>query len=352
MELLMYFLGNYGNNFAVALSIWPFASFLLTLPIVALLYHRNGNLKARTVGAAYLSVLYALSLVCFTLYPLPSGTEGLGITYGIAPQLSPIGFIGDLSKDGLHAVPQILANIAFFIPLGFIAHRLFRLQIRGTLIVGFSVSLLIETAQLTGLFFIYPYSYRTFDVCDLLWNTSGTAIGLALAFALGRIAPAERATTLTRTHNPGFIRRTTAFCLDMLLIWLITFIAFTATQVLCALLQIENEIGLTAANYCGIAAGILAFLFVEFIIPWFHEGSTPGGRFVRMSFETMERSAGWRMAFYTARIATFASLAIFNVFGVMVLGGFYLLKRCMPYDLIPAYSPEHHGSGLAQLKHN
>ncbi len=84
------------------------------------------TINLNTVIGAYLSVLYALSLVCFTLYPLPSGESGLGITYGIAPQLNPFGFLNDLAKDGIGAIPQIFANIAFFVPLGFIAGRLLR----------------------------------------------------------------------------------------------------------------------------------------------------------------------------------------------------------------------------------
>ena len=87
MELIAHFINNYSDNFIVALALWPLASGVLSVPLIALLYHRDGRMHLNTVIGAYLSVLYALSLVCFTLYPLPSGESGLGITYGIAPQL-------------------------------------------------------------------------------------------------------------------------------------------------------------------------------------------------------------------------------------------------------------------------
>ena len=173
----MRFLISYSSSFATALSLWPLASLVLTVPILAFLYHRDGRLHLRATVGAYLSVLYALSLVCFTLLPLPTGNSGLGISYGIAPQLNPLGFVGDLQKDGVSAIPQIVANIGFFVPLGLVFGRGFGWSLKRSMALGLLVSLLIETAQLTGLFFLYPHAYRTFDVDDLLWNVSGAAIG-------------------------------------------------------------------------------------------------------------------------------------------------------------------------------
>lgn len=48
------------------------------------------------------------------------------------------------------------------------------------LLAGAAVSLLTETAQLTGIFGLYPCSYRLFDVDDLLLNTGGAGLGFAL----------------------------------------------------------------------------------------------------------------------------------------------------------------------------
>ena len=167
------FLGGYSENFAVALAAWPFFSFTLTLPILAYLYHRDGRLRLTSVVTVYLAVLYMLGLGCFTLYPLPSGNEGLGITYGIPWQLNPLAFVGDIAKDGIHAVLQILFNVVFFVPLGFIAGRFLRMGLAKSALLGLAVSLAIEAAQGTGLFGIYSYSFRTADVDDLIWNTSG-----------------------------------------------------------------------------------------------------------------------------------------------------------------------------------
>ena len=203
----MRFLMSYSSSFATALSLWPLASLVLTAPILAFLYHRDGRLHLRATAGAYLSVLYALSLVCFTLLPLPTGNSGLGISYGIAPQLNPLGFVGDLQKDGVSAIPQIVANIGFFVPLGLVFGRGFGWSLKRSMALGLLVSLLIETAQLTGLFFLYPHAYRTFDVDDLLWNVSGAAIGWSCAQALERALPSRRVEFANVTHMPSLLRR-------------------------------------------------------------------------------------------------------------------------------------------------
>lgn len=210
----MGFILSFTDKFVAALSLWPFASFMLTLPILAYLYHRDGRLKVWSAAGAYLVVLYFLGLGCFTLYPLPSGTEGLGITYGIAPQLNPIAFVGDIYRDGITAVLQIVMNVVFFVPLGFIASRAFRMRFQTTLLLGFATSLLIETAQLTGFFWLYPYAYRTFDVCDLMWNTGGAVAGWWAARLLARVLPQAQRDEDSITTSPGFVRRSVAFMLD------------------------------------------------------------------------------------------------------------------------------------------
>ena len=98
----------------------------------AYLYHRDGRLRAASAVSAYLAVLYVLGRGCFTR-----------ITYGIEPRFNPLGFLDDLAKDGVRALPDMVANVAFFVPLGFIAGRLLRWRFAMTLAAGFGTSLLI-----------------------------------------------------------------------------------------------------------------------------------------------------------------------------------------------------------------
>ena len=126
MNLIRRFLSGYTENFLLALTLWPLASLLLTLPILAWVYHRDGRLRFVSVASTYLTVLYVLGLGCFTLWPLPSGERGLGITYGVAWQLDPLAFVDDFRREGISTIPQIAFNVVLFMPLGFIAGRLLR----------------------------------------------------------------------------------------------------------------------------------------------------------------------------------------------------------------------------------
>jgi glycopeptide antibiotics resistance protein len=329
----MGFILQFTDKFEVALSLWPLASLALTLPILAFLYHRDGRLRVVSAAAAYLSVLYALSLVCFTLYPLPSGTSGLGITYGIAPQLDPFAFVGDIQKDCLRAIFQDVANVAFFVPMGIIFHSGLRRNLPWTLALGFSVSLLIEVAQLTGLFHLYPYAYRTFDVDDLVWNTLGALVGWELAVLAGRLLPHRAPARVSITRDPGFTRRLVAFGLDMCFVLGISLAVFVVARAAAYRLDVAAPLAMSAAGALALILS-LAFVLVEGVVPWLHDGSTPSGAFVRMTCETTKRRGGRRLAFYLARMGTLLASALLAPVALPLLGVFWASHRRMPYDAV------------------
>ena len=318
----MSYLVAFSPSFRLAASLWPLAALVLTLPILAFLYHRDGRLGVRTVLGCYLTVLYLLSLVCFTLYPLPSGDRGAGVTFGVAPQLDPMGFVADVRDGGARAVFQILANVAFFLPLGIVVGR-------G---LGWGLtSLLIETSQLTGLFGAYPYAYRCFDVDDLLWNTSGAAIGWLIAAALNRLLPRRRLGEQDICRAPGLVRRGVALTIDMALVMAV-YLAATLG------LELATQVGgIWVESFDELCTGIwvASFVVVELLVPAAHAGSTPGGGFVRMTCETRPRR-GWRRAlFLLARCCVLLAAIRFVPVLLPVLLVFYLLAHAMPYDLLP-----------------
>ena len=332
MNLIRRFLSGYTENFLAALALWPLASAALTLPILAWLYHRDGRLRFGSALTTYLAVLYVLGLGCFTLYPLPSGSSGLGITYGVPWQLDPLAFVDDFRREGVSTLPQIAFNVVLFMPLGFIAGRLLRWGFWCSVLVGLLASLCIEAAQGTGLFGIYDYAYRTADVDDLIYNTSGAALGWMCAAALGRVLPpGALAQEGEVTRSPGFVRRGVALWLDTTLV---SIVAVTAAAAIA--LALRNVPGgerwadepwvlwLTAA----------AFVWVEGVRPWLHGGSTPGGSFVRMSCETRERTGARRLAFYALRLAVLVAAYLYLPILWPALALFYLFAREMPYDLV------------------
>lgn len=209
----------FSGPFKLAVSLWPLASFVLTLPVLAVVYHRRGRITLASLAWSYLAVLYVLGLACFTCYPLPEGTSGPGITYGVAPQLDPLAFVGDIRRDGVKAVFQVVANVALFVPLGYMLSYGLRWGLCAVSLSGFAVSLLIECSQLTGLFGIYPYAYRTFDVDDLAANTLGAVCGLLCARVVSRVVGRGAYVEPTITHDPGFVRRCVAAVIDLGLVW-------------------------------------------------------------------------------------------------------------------------------------
>ena len=62
----MAFIESFTRPFMLAVMLWPFLSFVLTLPVLALLYHRDNRIRFTSALTAYLIVLYLLALACFT----------------------------------------------------------------------------------------------------------------------------------------------------------------------------------------------------------------------------------------------------------------------------------------------
>ena len=67
-----------------------------------------------------------------------------------------------------------------FLPLG-IYLRYFGVKLRKVILIGFLISLFFEITQRTGIYGIYQFPYRLFDVDDLILNTFGTIVGFGIA---------------------------------------------------------------------------------------------------------------------------------------------------------------------------
>lgn len=324
-------LTTFTEPFLMSVLFGMIASIILTLPILGILYHRRNRLEFSTVLSVYLSILYVFTLAFFTLYPLPDNPATYCATHTLTPQLNPFGFLDDLRRSGMAAVLQIAMNVVFFLPLGFILKRLFAWRWFAIVPAGAAVSLLIETAQLTGLFGIYPCSYRLFDVDDIVWNTAGAIVGMVIAIVWNRVNPKETA-VVGLVERPGLMRRLVAFLLDYVII-LFGYL----------LLSIPAALWVGNKDLSGVVAAVsmvLMFIVFQAIVPWFRSGQTLAGSFVHMSFETKPRTGARRVVFYVVRLAVvyfIMELAQGIWYGaalVMLLIIFWLVKREMPYDLI------------------
>ncbi|MFD2417910.1 VanZ family protein [Amycolatopsis pigmentata] len=139
----------------------------------------------RRASAAAVAV-YACLVAAAVFFPLPGpGAHPPAQTI----QLVPFQWTSDVGRElrerGLsiaHAITMpafegATLNVALFVPLGIFARLLWKRGAVGTGLLGFACSLLIETTQLSANWGTAPFQYRTFDVDDLIDNTTGALLG-------------------------------------------------------------------------------------------------------------------------------------------------------------------------------
>ena len=82
-----------------------------------------------------------------------------------------------LNRFATTVYAQLFFNVAMFIPLGFFTAGCLRWGLRATALSGFALSTFIELSQLTGNWGLAGFTYRTFDVDDIVNNTAGAVFG-------------------------------------------------------------------------------------------------------------------------------------------------------------------------------
>ncbi len=215
-----------------AAVLYPLVAILFTLPYVAFNYRKYGSVFSLRILIVYSFALYMLCVYCLVILPLPT-REATRALSGHKAQLTPLNFVSDIIKDSRVSLTDPLSfltlinnpaflgaafNLLMTLPLGIYLRYYFRCGWLKTLLVGFGLSLFFELTQLTGLYFIYPGSYRLFDVDDLMINTLGTMLGFWLARPLTRWLPSrDRLDTLSleRGRRVSLLRRTLAMTYDL-----------------------------------------------------------------------------------------------------------------------------------------
>ena len=329
----MQYLENLSDSFALALTLWPVASLVLTLPILAWLYHRHGRLKLRGIFSVYLSVLYLVSLITFTLYPLPDEPLQCCQIDTFAPQTRFFQVFQDIQDGQRFLLPQLFLNVVLFVPLGYILSRLTKRGLLWGVLGSLLISVFLETAQLTGLYGMYPCAYRVFDVDDIWANTLGGFIGAIFGALMRRLQPQNPA-EIPVAHRPSFVRRVVTWCLDLALI---TALAVFGQGFFRLIGVTGNILGLDNQLFCWI----IAFTVCQFVIPLASQkGQTIGGKITHSSVETKPRPEVRRVLFLLVRL-----IALMILFGLtflwpstwgwaiaIVFALITLIARTAPYD--------------------
>lgn len=172
-------------------------------------------------------------------------------------------------------------------PFGVYLRYYFCYHWRKTLQLSFLLSLFFELTQLSGLYFVYPGSYRLFDVDDLIVNTAGSMIGFALAGPVSRLLPTRQeldTVSFQRGASISFTRRVFSFLADM------ACLIFAS----CILAVFVVSFGITLS----IQWLPVLFLLYFGLLPAFCHGQTPGKRLTRMKIvQANSDTAHWYQYF-------------------------------------------------------
>lgn len=145
---------------------------------------------------SFVFFVYLLAVISVTLFPLPIQKKLIedSITYhfsGGTNNFIPFRTILNLILHDpfpMDAVRNIGGNIVLFIPFGILVPLARRKKTQAGIAIafGFCASLVVESCQLV-ISSILGFTYRAFDVDDLMLNTIGTAVGYILLSMLKSI---------------------------------------------------------------------------------------------------------------------------------------------------------------------
>ena len=236
-------MNSYIEALRQAAIIFPVLAIAFTIPYIAYNYHKYGSIWSLRILIVYSFILYILCVYCLVILPLPAG-EAASQLHGHEAQLVPFAFIGDIVENADIVLSQprtwlnVLGESAFWttvfnfvmtLPFGAYLRYYFRCGWKKTLLLSFLLSLFFELTQLTGLYFIYPGSYRLFDVDDLMVNTLGSMVGFALAGIASHFLPSREELdreSFIRGRKVSLLRRIVAFLYDGVIYAILAAVAF------------------------------------------------------------------------------------------------------------------------------
>jgi len=222
-----------------------------------------------------------ITIYFLVILPLPNREEVVYKPNMV--RLIPFSFIGDIIKETslVISVPStylkalrepcfytVIFNIFMTIPFGMYLRYYFKFDFKKTILGTFLLSLFFEVTQLTGLYFIYPYPYRIFDVDDLIINTLGGGIGYLIMGIVDNFLPTREEIdneSLEKGKIVSGLRRIVIFNLDVFL-WFLGYL-FISIWVRLKYLM------------------LITWLGYYIVYPYFNRGQTLGSKFLNVKLE-------------------------------------------------------------------
>lgn len=282
---------TYLGSITTGVILFPVLAFILTMPFMVYQYRKYGSIPFWKTLMFYSFAFYALCAYFMVILPLPDHLHAAECgAISKAPKLEPLTFIPDFqaaaAKVGLNlthpstwasflaqpAVYLLGFNLLLTMPLGMYARYIARFSWWQALILGFAVSLFFEVSQLTGIFGIYDYAYRLFDVDDLIVNTAGCVIGNLIMIPLARHLPQFEklsAKALVKgARQASFTRRLVGFAADSTIFYLCSW----------AVSAIVPNIEPTES----LAVDMLIVALLFMLVPTITKGQTLGHKLVKL----------------------------------------------------------------------
>ncbi len=274
---------SYIISIKTAILLFPLIALLFTIPFILNQYHKYGSVNKFRVCIIYSFILYIITIYFLVILPLPDKNTFLPKDNMV--RIVPFGFIRDFMKESSFVLTEpmtywkaiqepcfytVLFNIFMTVPFGMYLRYYFKCTLKKTVLCSFLLSLFFELTQLTGLYYIYPYPYRIFDIDDLITNTLGGTIGFYMVGLISRFLPTRDEIDRKSIENGKIVsglRRITVFGFDFILN-----IFFTV---------------LISIVYRGAHIFLISFLLYYIVYPYCTCGTTIGSRFlnVRLEFE-------------------------------------------------------------------
>lgn len=223
---------------------------LLAVPFIAVSYRRRGGMTGMRSLAWAAVAVYAIALWTYTLLPLPE--PGYQCVQAVLDPLASVRDVRTAPHRGIELLSngplqQLVFNVVFFLPLGFLLRMITGRGVFTALALGFTVSLAIELTQLTGIWGLHPCAYRFFDVSDLITNSGGAVLGSLLALTVPGIGRRIRRRPLA-ADEVTLPRRLLGMFSDALA-------AVVSVIALAVLLQASRRYGLGQSSELVAAAG-------------------------------------------------------------------------------------------------
>lgn len=180
------------------------------LPLVLWQYRRYGRFDLLRIAWTAAGFVYAAALVAFTIFPLPDFSGDFCAHNATHPIWDPLRFPrsviqilhdkGPVALASDFVVWEFALNMVLFIPFGLMVRRVLEWPRTVVLIAGLGLSTLIELTQMTGNWHLAPCAYRYADTTDLVTNTTGTALGIALEALTPRLLSRKNHLLAQRGH--------------------------------------------------------------------------------------------------------------------------------------------------------